>query len=123
MGTEFKRTQVGSSFFLQLLIVGAIAGPFVYFVADGNPYLLWSVAGVMLLFALLFYSLTITVSGGRVGYSFGPGIIKGSYGFHAVEITLKNGKKVRLGTDRPEELKAAIERETQSKLRPVDRAG
>lgn len=144
MSTDFKRTQVGVSFFVQLLMVGAIASPFVYYVADGAPYLLLSVLVVMLLFAFLFYSLTITVSGGKVGYSFGPGIIKGSYqisdvtsaevvtnpwyyffgvrgipngwmfnvsGFYAVEITLKSGTKIRLGTDRPEELKAAIEKE------------
>ena len=143
MSTDFKRTQVGSSFFVQLLVVGAIAAPFVYYLTDGDPYLLWSVPGVMLLFAFLFYSLTIVVSGGKVGYRFGPGIIKGSYqiseitsaevvtnpwyyfvgvrgipngwmfnvsGFHAVEITLKSGRKIRLGTDRPEEFKAAIEK-------------
>jgi hypothetical protein len=144
MRPEFKRTQVGFSFFVQLLVVGAIAGPVVYYLSDGSLYLLGSVAGVMLLFAFLFNTLTITVSGGRVGYSFGPGIIRGSYqisdvmsaevvtnpwyyffgvrgipkgwmfnvsGFHAVEITLKDGTKIRLGTDRPEELKAAIQKE------------
>lgn len=90
---------------------------------------------------LAFYSLTISVSDSRVGFSMGTGMIKKYYpveeiescrpvsnppfygiGIHwtpdgwlynvsgrkAIELTFKNRKKIRIGTDRPEEIAAMI---------------
>ena len=139
---DFRRTQVSVSFFVELLIVGGVAGVFVTWATDDRLYVVLAVPAAMLVLAALFYALTIEVAAGEVSFAFGPGLIAGRYriadiasvevvtnpwyyafgvrgipggwlfnasGFQAVELTFRGGRKIRLGTDRPEELKAAIE--------------
>jgi hypothetical protein len=105
----------------------------------------WIAVGVLILlvvFAILFHSLTVRVTERRVEVRFGPGLIGKRFavetiedsavvrnrwyygwgvrltphgwlynvsGLSAVEIRLTDGRKVRIGTDEPHELRRAIE--------------
>lgn len=136
----YKHTQIGR-LTIGILIAIGIAEFFAFKSLEIPPLGLLGMLAIIVLIALLFGSLTISLTQDRVIISFGIGLIKKKYplapivraepvknkwwygwgirftphgwlynvsGMDAVEIEFENGKKVRIGTDEPENLAQAI---------------
>ena len=107
----------------------------------------YAMLGALGILAILFSSLTVTVTDRELMFYFGPGfwtrrfalddivsveVVRNSplygwgirythhgwlynvSGLQAVEVTIRGGEQLRIGTDEPEALKAALERARQT---------
>jgi hypothetical protein len=137
----YRHTQVGAALLWGLALLAAVVGVVVYREAGRLAAALPMVA-ILILTAVVFASLTVTVGERGVRLSFGPGLIHRTFaaaditgaravrnrwwygwgihltphgwlynvaGLDAVELDLRNGRKVRIGTDEPQRLLAAIQ--------------
>jgi hypothetical protein len=138
MPIPYRHTQFGVLTIATFIGVLAIAGVIFF---QSKEVIGIVMAGVFVLIALAFSSLTVSVDGGAVRFFFGIGIIRKTYllsdiesarpvrnswlygwgirytphgwlynvsGLGAVELQLRSGKKVRIGSDEPERLADAI---------------
>ncbi len=138
MPIPYRHTQFGVLTIATFIGVLAIAGVIFF---QSKEVIGIVMAGVFVLIALAFSSLTVSVDGEAVRFFFGIGIIRKTYllsdiesvrpvrnswlygwgirytphgwlynvsGLGAVELQLRSGKKVRIGSDEPERLADAV---------------
>ena len=130
----YKHTQIG--WYIYFLVIPAILVLGIFSAITSTAYPL--IVGIVLVAALvMFGALTVVADDNRIGFYFGPGIIRKNFrygdidsatqvrnhwlmgwgvryfghgwlynvsGLDAVELKLKSGKVLRIGTDEPERL-------------------
>jgi len=143
MEAEYRQTQYGTLMFAVFFFTGVlIVAVALAIIAEGRFFSALLMICLYLIGLALFYSLTVDLSGGKLKFWFGIGMIRKSYPLDeiqsvvevnnpwyyfwgiksipggwlyaiapgpAVEITLKNGKIIYLGTNQPESLRRAID--------------
>ena len=138
MPVPYRHTQLGVVTIATFIGVLAIGGVIFF---QSKEMIGIVMAGVFVLVALAFSSLTVSVDGEAVRFFFGIGIIRKTYllsdiesvrpvrnswlygwgirytphgwlynvsGLGAVELQLRSGKKLRIGSDEPERLADAV---------------
>jgi hypothetical protein len=142
---QYEHTQPGTllrSILGGLALAAALVALLLARVGPSFAVIPLAVASTLVVTLVLFHSLKVDVSGDRIAFSFGIGLIRKRFavadvasaaivqnrwyygwgikltpygwlfnvsGFDAVELTLKNGRRYRIGTDEPAKLLSAIE--------------
>jgi len=143
MEAEYRHTQYGVLMFIVFLLTGVlIAFVALAMIGEGRMLAAIIMICVYLLGLAMFYASTIEVSGGKLKFWFGIGIVRKTFALSdiqsakivdvpwyylwgvksipggwywsiapgaGVEIVLKNGSIVLMGTNQPKELNQAIE--------------
>ena len=143
METEYRHTQFGALTLIILLVTGILIAPTVLSIlTTGRVAVAFAIIGLYLLILALFFSFTVKISGDKLRFWFGIGVIGKSYPLQdihstqevinpwyylwgiksipggwlyaiapgeAVEIVLKNGKIIHIGTNQSKKLRQVID--------------